>query len=172
MMLIGRSSRRENLLCVTGVEPMHLIRTHLANHIRASSREEWLHQQARHMTAPTAIVTTPTQHLTQGRRPHMTQGAPSTHDARSAVHTRPFLRVNDLASLHCELANQSCERRAPSFAQRGIVQTIDHPTTGRPKRCGAKVDGSLHASRPNPNESTVGNCLAVPSVFPPISLLT
>ena len=27
------------------VEPMNLIRTHLANHIRASSREEWLHQQ-------------------------------------------------------------------------------------------------------------------------------
>jgi hypothetical protein len=52
MMLIGRSSRRENLLQVTGVEPMHLIRTHLANHIRASSREKWLHQQARHMTAP------------------------------------------------------------------------------------------------------------------------
>jgi hypothetical protein len=52
MMLIGRSSRRENLLWVTGVEPMSLIRTHLANHIRASSREEWLHQQARHMTAP------------------------------------------------------------------------------------------------------------------------
>jgi hypothetical protein len=50
MMLIGRSSRRENLLWVTGVEPMPLIRTHLANHIRASSREEWLHQQARHMT--------------------------------------------------------------------------------------------------------------------------
>jgi len=24
---------------------MSLIRTHLANHIRASSREEWLHQQ-------------------------------------------------------------------------------------------------------------------------------
>ena len=45
MMLIGRSSRRENLLWVTGVEPMPLIRTHLANHIRASSREEWLHQQ-------------------------------------------------------------------------------------------------------------------------------
>jgi hypothetical protein len=51
MMLIGRS-RRENLLRVTGVEPMSLIRTHLANHIWASSREEWLHQQARHMTAP------------------------------------------------------------------------------------------------------------------------
>jgi hypothetical protein len=34
------------------VEPMPLIRTHLANHIRASSREEWLHLQARHMTAP------------------------------------------------------------------------------------------------------------------------
>jgi hypothetical protein len=50
MMLIGRSSRRENLLWVKGVEPMHLIRTHLANHIRASSREERLHQQARHMT--------------------------------------------------------------------------------------------------------------------------
>jgi hypothetical protein len=52
MMLIGRSSRRENLLVVTGVEPMDMIRTHLANHIRASSREQWLHQQARHMTAP------------------------------------------------------------------------------------------------------------------------
>ena len=32
-----------------GFEPLFLIRTHLANHIRASSREEWLHQQARHM---------------------------------------------------------------------------------------------------------------------------
>jgi hypothetical protein len=52
MMLIGWASRGENLLWVTGVEPMLLIRTHLANHIRASSREEWLHQQARHMTAP------------------------------------------------------------------------------------------------------------------------
>ena len=52
MMSIGRSSRRENLLRVTGIEPMKLIRTHLANHIKASSREEWLHQQARHMTAP------------------------------------------------------------------------------------------------------------------------
>jgi hypothetical protein len=44
MMLIGWASRRENLLWVMGVEPMPLIRTHLANHIRASSREEWLHQ--------------------------------------------------------------------------------------------------------------------------------
>jgi len=72
MMLIGRSSRRENLLWVTGVEPMFLIRTHLANHIRASSREEWLHQQARHMTAP-------------DRNHHhadsaLDAGAPSTHD--------------------------------------------------------------------------------------------
>ena len=50
MMLIGRASRRANLLRVTGVEPTPLIRTHLANHIRASSREEWLHQQGRHMT--------------------------------------------------------------------------------------------------------------------------
>jgi hypothetical protein len=39
MMSIGRSSRRENLPQITGVEPMNLIRTHLANHIRASSRE-------------------------------------------------------------------------------------------------------------------------------------
>ena len=39
MMSIGRSSRRENLLSVTGVEPTYVIRTHLANHIRASSRE-------------------------------------------------------------------------------------------------------------------------------------
>src|SRR5215472_14126230 len=72
MMLIGWASRRENLLWVTGVEPMKLIRTHLANHIRASSREQWLHQQARHMTAPDRNRSTPTQHLTQGRRPHMT----------------------------------------------------------------------------------------------------
>ena len=50
MMVIGRASRRENLFWVTGVEPMNLIRTRFANHIRASSREEWLHQQARHMT--------------------------------------------------------------------------------------------------------------------------
>jgi hypothetical protein len=72
MMLIGRSSRRENLLWVTGVEPKSLIRTHLANHIRASSREEWLHQQARHMTAP------------DRNRHHANSafdaGAPSTHD--------------------------------------------------------------------------------------------
>jgi len=72
MMLIGRSSRRENLLWVTGVEPMPLIRTRLANHIRASSREQWLHQQARHMTAPTAIVPMP--NIVLDRK------APSTHD--------------------------------------------------------------------------------------------
>jgi hypothetical protein len=58
---------------------MDLIRTHLANHIRASSREEWLHQQARHMH-PTAIVAMPTQHLTQGRRPHMTLSCPRLID--------------------------------------------------------------------------------------------
>jgi hypothetical protein len=54
------------------VEPMPLIRTHLANHIRASSREEWLHLQARHMTAP------------DRNRHHansaLDAGAPSTHD--------------------------------------------------------------------------------------------
>ena len=74
MMLIGRASRRENLLRVTGVEPTPLIRTHLANHIRASSREEWLHQQARHMTAP------------DRNRRHansaLDAGAPSRHDRR------------------------------------------------------------------------------------------
>jgi len=72
MMLIGRASRRENLLVVTGVEPMDMIRTHLANHIRASSREQWLHQQARHMTA------------SDRHRRHansaLDAGAPSTHD--------------------------------------------------------------------------------------------
>jgi hypothetical protein len=72
MMLIGRSSRRENLLWVTGVEPMPLIRTHLANHIRASSREEWLHQQARHMTAPDR-----NRHHAKSA---LDAGAPSTHD--------------------------------------------------------------------------------------------
>ena len=71
MMSIGRASRRENLFWVTGVEPMNLIRTRLANHIRASSRENGCTKQARHMH-PAAIVATPNQHLTQGRRPHMT----------------------------------------------------------------------------------------------------
>src|SRR5262245_17849805 len=51
---------------------MPLIRTRLANHIRASSREQWLHQQARHMTAPTAIVPMP--NIVLDRK------APSTHD--------------------------------------------------------------------------------------------
>ena len=78
MMLIGRSSRRENLLWVTGVEPMPLIRTRLANHIRASSREQWLHQQARHMTAPTAIVPMP--NIVLDRK------APSTHDPVAEVY--------------------------------------------------------------------------------------
>ena len=85
MMLIGRASRRENLLRVTGVEPTPLIRTHLANHIRASSREEWLHQQARHMTAP------------DRNRRHVNKvldrKAPSTHDpsrnSRSPCSNRP-----------------------------------------------------------------------------------
>src|SRR5215831_1605075 len=72
MMLIGRASRRENLLRVTGVEPMHLIRTHLANHIRASSREQWLHQQARHMTASDRDR----RHANSA----LDAGAPSTHD--------------------------------------------------------------------------------------------
>jgi len=72
MMSIGRSSRRENLLRVTGVEPMKLIRTHLANHIRASSREEWLHQQARHMTC--------TRPQSSPRQKVLDRKAPSTHD--------------------------------------------------------------------------------------------
>src|SRR5262245_21646196 len=72
-MLIGRSSRRENLLRVTGVEPMNLIRTHLANHIRASSREEWLHQQARHMTASRP-------QSSSHAKSALDAGAPSTHD--------------------------------------------------------------------------------------------
>jgi hypothetical protein len=88
MMLIGRASRRENLLWVMGVEPMELIRTHLANHIRASSREQWLHQQARHSLHPTAIVAMPTQHLTQGRRPHMTH---SRHRAPQRIAMQQLL---------------------------------------------------------------------------------
>jgi hypothetical protein len=87
MMLIGRSSRRENLLWVTGVEPMFLIRTHLAHHIRASSREEWLHQQARHMTAP-------------DRNHHhadsaLDAGAPSKHDPK-----RPKLPNDNQCGCH------------------------------------------------------------------------
>jgi hypothetical protein len=83
MMLIGRSSRRENLLWVTGVEPMSLIRTHLANHIRASSREKWLHQQARHMTAPDRNL----HHANSA----LDAGAPSTHDPQ----------LPSLACAHC-----------------------------------------------------------------------
>src|SRR5215468_10236227 len=90
MMLIGRASRRENLLVVTGVEPMVMIRTHLANHIRASSREQWLHQQARHMTAPDRNRSTPTQHLTQGRRPHMTHSGPKDANFESASITHRY----------------------------------------------------------------------------------
>ena len=51
MMSNGRSSRRENLPLVMGVEPTTLIRTRLANHIRASSLENGCIKQARHMTA-------------------------------------------------------------------------------------------------------------------------
>jgi hypothetical protein len=76
MMSIGRSSGRENLLWVTGIEPMKLIRTHLANHIKASSREEWLHQQARHMTAPDRNRRHAKKCLTARRRPHMTLNGP------------------------------------------------------------------------------------------------
>ena len=92
MMLIGRASRRENLLWVTGVEPMKLIRTHLANHIRASSREEWLHQQARHMTA------------SDRNRRHansaLDAGAPSTHDLfrRAAPYVARILAGKDRES--------------------------------------------------------------------------
>src|SRR5262245_36174337 len=82
MMLIGRSSRRENLLWVTGVELMFMIRTHLANHIRASSREQWLHQQATHMTAP------------DRNRHHansaLDAGAPSTHDPKEKLTSLTF----------------------------------------------------------------------------------
>jgi len=72
MMLIGRPSGRENLLVVTGVEPMDMIRTHLANHIRASSPEQWLHQQARHVTASDRDR----RHANSA----LDAGAPSTHD--------------------------------------------------------------------------------------------
>jgi hypothetical protein len=64
------------------VEPMPLIRTHLANHIRASSREEWLHLQARHMTAP------------DRNRHHansaLDAGAPSTHDPQRPSRSKCF----------------------------------------------------------------------------------
>jgi hypothetical protein len=59
MMSIGRSSRRENLLWVTGIEPSFLIRTRLANHIRASSRENgphlYHHPQHRGRRLPSAL---------------------------------------------------------------------------------------------------------------------
>ena len=105
-MLIGRSSRRENLLWVTGVEPMSLIRTRLANHIRASSRAKWTHQQARHMTAP-------------DRNRHQANlaldaGAPSTHD--------PFLSGTSITLAGCLVGNadQSCAASTtpPAIASR------------------------------------------------------
>jgi hypothetical protein len=72
MMLIGRSSRRENLLRVTGIEPRFLIRTCPREPHQGQQPREWLHQQARHMTAP------------DRNRHHansaLDAGAPSTHD--------------------------------------------------------------------------------------------
>src|SRR5215813_12058223 len=94
MMSIGRSSRRENLLWVTGVEPMLLIRTHLANHIRASSREEWLHQQARHMTAPDRNRRDANSTLDAGRRPHMTQGRSVRRHNKSVGYVKCFCRAD------------------------------------------------------------------------------
>ena len=72
MMSIGRSSRWENLLWVTGIQPRSLIRTRLASHIKASGHANGLHQQARHMTAPD-----------RNRHPAnvaLDARAPSTHD--------------------------------------------------------------------------------------------
>src|SRR6516162_5843080 len=90
MMLIGRASRGENLLIVTGVEPMKVIRTRLANHIRASSCEQWLHQQARHMTAP------------DRNRHHansaLDAGAPSTHDNADADSPAIWGRLHERGS--------------------------------------------------------------------------
>ncbi len=81
MMLIGRSSRRENLLRVTGIEPRFLIRTCPREPHQGQQPREWLHQQARHMTAP------------DRNRHHansaLDAGAPSTHDPfRPWQHTR------------------------------------------------------------------------------------
>jgi hypothetical protein len=115
MMSIGRSSRRENLLWGSGCRAHQLIRTHLANHIRASSRENGCTKHARHMH-PTAIVATPTQRLTQG--------VPSTHEplAISLVKTPAFTLQNALQlacltrTMRREIMRQAiglCVRRAP-----------------------------------------------------------
>ena len=96
MMSIGRSSGRENLLWVTGIEPMKMIRTHLANHIRASSREQWLHQQARHMTAPDRNRRHAKKCLTARRRPHMTRVGRSCCAGTRAGRTATVLRPHGL----------------------------------------------------------------------------
>ena len=101
MMSIGRSSGRENLLWVTGIEPMKLIRTHLANHIRASSREEWLHQQARHMTAPDRNRRHAKKCLTARRRPHMTHNGPP--EGVSALYWSLPLGVYPDAPMQCRM---------------------------------------------------------------------
>jgi hypothetical protein len=72
MMVIGRSSRRENLLRVTGVEPRVLIRTHLANHIRASSREK---------AAQTGQIQSAPDRNRHHTKSTLDAGAPSTHDS-------------------------------------------------------------------------------------------
>jgi hypothetical protein len=106
MMSIGRASRRENLIWVTGVEPMNLIRTRTANHIRASSRENGCTKQARHMTA--------SDRNRRHAKSALDAGAPSTHDAGAP-------------STHDPKGNEAAEREAPArpltiIASRGTTE--------------------------------------------------
>ena len=73
MMLIGRSSRRENLLRVTGCRAHEIDQAPLANHIRASSREN-------RMAAPTGQTHDRTRPQSSPRQKVLDRTAPSTHD--------------------------------------------------------------------------------------------
>jgi hypothetical protein len=111
MMSIGRSSRRENLLVVKGVEPMDMIRTHLANHIRASSPKQWLHQTGQTHDCTRPQSSPPTQHLTQGRRPHMTNGKTS--------------KLSHNGTQSCGCAGQTVRPSPHSISQTSVGKLVD-----------------------------------------------
>ena len=115
MMLIeSASSRRENLLQVTGIEPRFLIRTCLREPHQGQQPREWLHQQARHMTAP------------DRNRHHansaLDAGAPSTHDPIQ----------NSAAHHHCdEHFSFGWERNRVAF---GLLRIVDAVAAPQPVR--------------------------------------
>ena len=93
----GRSSGRENLLWVTGVEPTSLIRTHLANHIRASS-----HESDRGLYCHELIV----------RERHLRRAQPDPHPTKVVASCREFGLSERARSMRLTPASKSSTTRA------------------------------------------------------------